>query len=417
MNHQLIEAVIATFRESEQPSMVYYDRLAGFNYRAWAGIYRWLDASGLTLYFIDRIKALQLEAALPYRVLCRFEENANDNRGRSAQMLKEFMRINLEFQTSSISYTNIKGFTLIPDACPDAALRYQDDLDFLVADCDIPRCTEILERYGYLLTVTCNGVMEFKADSGLLPSVQDLYRAKPQRSVDIRICNSFTQGKTGLRNDRFLQRRVRNWNGHEFPVLTDNDRFLAMAQHLFKHLKGEWTRASWVLEYANFIDSHSKDDALWREVEEDLLSNPEAKTAVGAATLITETIFGMSNFPGVLSRAVQELPRSVRFWIERYGGKALSARFPGTKLYLLLQRALSRDEEAGVRKRLKKLLPAHLPPRIAFGSGNESLFVRLKQVRSEINYLFFRLRFHVTQGFSYMLEALRWKRSISSLEI
>jgi hypothetical protein len=417
MNRQLVEAVIATFREADQPSRAHYDRLAGFSYRAWTDIYSWLDANGLTLYFIDRIKSLRIEDALPSKVLCRFEENARDNRKRTAQMFDEFFRINLGFQAAGLSYANFKGFTLSPEVCSDAALRYQSDLDFIVADCDVPRCIEILECQGYLRTGTCNGVIELKADSGLLPSVQDLYKAKPQRSVEIHICNSFEQGRANSGNNILLRRRLRSWSGHEFPLLADSDKFLALAQHLFKHLKSEWTRASWILEYANFVGSHSKDDALWREVEEYLSCNPETKTAVGAATLITVQNIGIARLPGALSRAMQELPQSVRLWIERYGNKVLIARFPGTKLYLLLQGALSHGEDSRMEKRLGKLLPTRLPQKVAIGTGHESLLVRLKQVRSEANHLLFRFRFHVTQGLSYMVEASRWKRSIASLEV
>lgn len=376
MNRQLVETVIATFRETEQPSRAHYDRLAGFSYRAWTDSYSWLDASGLTLYFIDRIKSLQIEDALPSKVLCRFEDNARDNRKRTAQMFDEFFRINLGFQAAGLSYANFKGFTLSPDVCPDAALRYQSDLDFIVADCSISQCTEALERQGYLRTGTCNGVIEFKADSELLPSVRDLYKVKPQRSVEIHICDSFDQGRIESQNDILSRRRLRNWGECEFPILADGDKFLALAQHLFKHLKSEWTRASWILEYANFVGSHNKDDALWHEIEEYLSCNPEAKTAVGAATLITVQSFGMPRLPRVLSRAIQELPQFVRLWIERYGNKVLSARFPGTKLYLLLQRSLSHNEDDRVKKRFAILLPTHLPLKVAIGTGNEPLSVR-----------------------------------------
>lgn len=415
MNRQLAEAVIATFREA--PAEVHYDRLAKFDYSAWAGLYRWLDASGLTIYFLDRLCSLQLEAAIPDRVLHRLEDNAANNRERSAGMLEEFIRINIQFQTAGLSYVNLKGFTLVPDACSDAALRCQLDLDFLVARNDVPLCEQVLEREGYVLSGAGENVLEFKTGGGDIPALYDLYKAKPQRSVEVHIAGSLEQNNARLSNRELSQHRSQSWQGLEFPVLSDCDKFVGLALHLLKHLKGEWTRASWVLEYANFIRFHHEDEPLWLEVSKHLSSDPEAKTAVGLATLLTDRIFGISSFPEPLSRAVLELSQLSRLWVERYGNSVLFASFPGTKLYLLLKTALSTDEDGRSSEIQNRLFPMHRPPRVTIDADDRGVASRMKQIRAETEYVLFRLRFHLAQGFYYMLEAPRWRRTMASLQV
>jgi hypothetical protein len=412
MDRQLAEAVIATIREDR--AEVSYDRLAGFDYRAWAATYSWLDSSGLSLYLLDHIQVHGLEAAVPALALSRLKENAADNREKTGKIFDEFVRINHEFQSDGLSFANLKGFTLVPDVCADAALRCQFDIDFFVASCDVMRCEEILKRLGYVLAGAGDNVREYKTLNHTIPSIRDLYKAKPQMSVEIHFAETLEQSSPI--HDGTLSRLDRKiCNGFGFPVLSDRDRFLGLAVHLFKHLKSEWTRVSWILEFANFVDFHRNDESLWSEVAECLSCNLDVTIAVGSVTLLANDSFEIAPLPKVLERAISDLPKSVFLWIKRYRNNVLFASFPGTKLYLLLLCALSHEEGRRPHKGRQKLFPLHLPPKIAIGSGDRSLLFRWKQIRIEGSYILFRLRFHVTQGISYMVEAARWKRSIASM--
>jgi hypothetical protein len=408
MDLQLAEAVIGTFREAEADS--HFNQLSRFRYRSWVGIYGWLDASGLALYFLARLKALEIETAVPLRVLQRLEKNALDNRKKTAQMFDEFVTLNHEFKTAEVSYANLKGFTLVPDACADIALRCQLDLDFLVDVKDIHYCESILTKQGYSLAGTGINVKEFKAGSERLPSVRDLYKAKNQRSVEVHFVDHNEVGTH--RYGKLSRIRSTIWNGLELPVLSDLDKFIEHALHLFKHLKSEWTRASWILEYVNFVAFYQENKAFWIEVQKNLASDSEAKVAVGIATLIAEQSFGMAFVPEILKWSVIELPVRVRLWVERYGNRILLAKFPGTKLYLLLLRVMSDD----VAKSLKeKTFPFHRPGKINIEHGNRSLMLRLHQFNSQVSYFLFRLRFHLQQSFIFKIEEARWKRGIASL--
>jgi Uncharacterised nucleotidyltransferase len=414
MNLQLAQAVIATFHEADLRSHV--RRLSGYRYRSWVGIYDWLDASGLALYFLARVRSLEIEAAIPVRVLQRLEKNATDNEKKTASMFREFMTLNNDFKDAGMLYANLKGFTLPPDSCADIALRCQLDLDFLMSSKDALLCESILAERGYALVGTGAGSKEFKADSERLPSVQDLYKTKPQRSVEVHFVNC--DGLNNSPSENELSRlQSKMWSDSEFSVLSDLDKFLRHARHLFKHLQSEWTRTSWLLEYANFIRFHQKNHALWLEVREHLIQDPKTKVAVGAVTLFAEQSFDLVSIPETLRWAVRELPAPVRLWVERYGNTVLMAKYPGTKLYLLLLRAMSHDEAEILQKIRSKVFPIHHPPKVTVANRKLSFTLQLHQLWNQLRFFFFRLKFHIRQGVFYRIEAARWRQSITSLDM
>jgi hypothetical protein len=384
MNYQLAEAVIATFQTEDTQTLGAL--LSRFDFRTWKGIYGWLDASGLALYFLDRLRILRLEGSIPSRVLLRLRQNAADNREKTSHLFEEFIKINREFKGAGVSYANLKGFTLAPDAFSEAALRCQLDLDFLVANHDVSRCQQILHRHGYLLTGVGDDVREFKTGSGDMPTLKDLYKVKQQRCVEMHFADSSC---LDFKGDRLIRLSSRRWRDLELPVLSDSDRFILQAVHLFKHLKGEWTRAAWILEYVNFVKFHEPNQTLWMEVQRHVSGSDEIALAVGAATLVSRENFAMPHLPQVLIRAIEQLPPQVHLWIRRYAKRLVFARFPGTKLYLLLRRALPDAEHKERREISGKLFPMRRPARITVSGGNTDLWHRLRRARDEGRYFFF----------------------------
>jgi Uncharacterised nucleotidyltransferase len=291
MNRRLAAAVIAAFRD--EPTEILRTRFAAFDERDWLRREEWLHTSGLALYFLARAKTLGIEGVMPTQVLQSLERSQTENHVRTDDLFHEFMKINVEFQRAKLSYANLKGFTLAPRSCSDPAYRYQHDLDFLVSRRDSDRCREALERQGYRQTAVFGDTLEFKAGHGEMVSLRDLYKVRSQRSLEIHLVSDKEQAESDRYGDRLSRLQLQVWNGFEFPALSECDKLLEQARHLFKHFKSEWTRTAWILEYATAIRSHQKDESFWREAVAAIEAAPEQKIGIGVATQITSTAFGV----------------------------------------------------------------------------------------------------------------------------
>jgi hypothetical protein len=395
LNKQLAATVLATFREVDLAQQA--PPLRMFSVKNWKSSFHWLDASGLALYFLHRLRVSDNERLLPDSVLSALEERQHDNQLRTAQLFEEFVRLNSCFQQSGIAYVNLKGFTLVPDYCSDLSSRYQTDFDFLVRSDDANRCGEILKSLGYELVAANNNVMEFKTGNGRIPRLKDLYKVQLQHSVELHICD---EASPGLHPDLIRRSRTISVDGCACPALSVQDMFLSQVQHLFHHLCSEWIRISWLLEFKHFIENYKNDD-FWRALRMKLEGNRALEVSLGVVGKLAQAAFGSCGVNQLTERSIARLPASVALWVEQYGGDVLLSDFPGSKLYLFLQQALGDHASA-----VPRLFPVRLPGRIVAGSAQGSGDRAIAAI-TRWRYFFFRLRFHLRANAQYIAASCR----------
>jgi hypothetical protein len=401
------EAVLLIFCD---PLPEQYARLWHLSDNEWQQLLRWMDTSGLALYFLDRVLELQLNDLLPRAVMARLQQNLIDNTERLRGMVDESIEIQLEFQSANLPYAVLKGFSLWPHSVPKLQLRSQLDLDFLVAENSAPQARQMLERRGYRLHAVSGKSWEFKTDH--IPqtsSLKDLYKNVPLRCVELHLENNSDEDSSLLA--RAVKRR---FHGICMPALSPADLLLGQGLHLFKHVCSDFSRAAHLLEFRRHVLAHREDDAFWRELQDLAETHPRASLALGVVTLLITRVMG-DFAPASLTRwTVDRLPDSARLWIELYGGRSVFASFPGSKLYLLLQRALAPVGLPAKRTLRRALLPLRLPPPVSPASANDTFSVRLRRHRVQFCFVCFRLRFHVVEGTRYMWELFRWRQHMKS---
>ena len=403
---QAREAVLLIFCD---PLPEQYARLWYLSDNEWQQLLHWLDTSGLALYFLDRVLELQLNDLLPRAVMARLQQNLIDNTERLRGMVDESIEIQREFQSANLSYAILKGFSFWPHSVPKLQLRSQLDLDFLIGENGISQARQVLERRGYRLHAISGRSWEFKTHHIPEASLKDLYRNVPHRCVELHV-ETNTNGDSSLL-DRTVKRR---FHGICMPALSPADLLLGQGLHLFKHVCSDFSRTAHLLEFRRHVLAHREDDAFWRELQDLAGKNPRAVLALGVVTLLITHVMG-DFAPAALTRwTVDRLPDCARLWIELYGGRSVFASFPGSKLYLLLQRELAPVGVPAKRTLRRALLPLRLPPSISSASANVTFSERLRRHQIQFRFVCFRLRFHVVEGARYTWELLRWRRYMNS---
>jgi Uncharacterised nucleotidyltransferase len=406
---RLKESVLASFYE---PAPAVRARLGEFKLNDWLRAKYWLDVSGLALYFLDRLIALNLESCVPASFLDQLHAHWKDNRDRCDSLFAEMVELTRALHQQNIECAVLKGISLPPESVPESALRNQMDLDILVRHSDADSTKDCLAAFGYALDAISGSTWEYKAGPSGTSSLKNLYQVRPERSVEVHLIDNLSQAANADRLTRATRRSVR---GQQLPCLSPADVFVLQGQHLFKHMCGEHTRTSWVLEYWRHVCARRGDAAFWAEVESIAAGEPGAKMGIGAATLLASLMFGPFAPPELSRWSMDQLPPAICLWIQLYGRRLLLSDSPVSKLYLLLRKEVYPPSASENVARRRLIIPLHRPPRITRPIVDEGFLTRLRRYRFEAYFVIYRLRFHVGEGIGLAIESLRWQRRLQGV--
>lgn len=404
---ELKEAVVASFTIDPGPAL---SRLTGFQWEDWLSIQWWLDTSGIAIYFYQRAREIGADSMLPPEMETGLAERLKSNRNRVKSLFNEARAIAGWFENGNVPYALLKGATLTPDSVPEIALRCQTDLDFLIADRFADLAGFYIQRLGYRLHAKSGTTLEFRAGAPSPPDLANLYSVNTQRALELHLAADASC------EFQLLSRRVkRELDKSGVYALSTPDILVQQAIHLLKHLCGEHTRISWVLEFWRHIRNRRGDSDFWPRAELCASQFTHGDLAMGVAVWVAEDLFGSAQVEIPDQWRSDVLPVRVRLWLERYVRQILLSDAIGNKLYALLRKEVPSGSQP-VRTTRQILVPRVLPAAILEAKSNESCSEKWSRYYVEARFILWRLWFHLREGARFAIEYSRWNRTIARVE-
>jgi Uncharacterised nucleotidyltransferase len=400
----LKEAIVGSF--ALDPGLA-VPLLAGFEEADWLSVLWWLDISGMAIYFYDHARQIGADAILPRSISEGLALRLSNNRFRMKSLLNEARVLAAWFESERVPYALLKGGTLTPHSVRDSALRCQTDLDFLVAERSAELAIHSIHRLGYRLHAQSGSTLEFRAGAASLPDLANLYSVRTQRALELHLAKDMS-----CEFQLLSRREKREIDGVEIYALSPEDILIEQARHLLKHLCGEHTRLSWVLEFWRHVRNRRGDDAFWHRVESCAAGLTHGDLAMGVAAWVAEDFFGGTRAEIPLCRWVEALPVRVRLWLERYAHRLLVSDTIGNKLYALLCKEVPR----GLHRRrgtCQILLPRVLPAAVLKAQPQENWWEKRARYCVEAQFVLWRLWFHLREDIRFAIEFARWNRTVA----
>ena len=352
-------------------------------------------------------------------MLSRLEENFHANQRRVDYMSNRLDFLNRKLEDAGVKYAVLKGSSLVPQFCPEAALRHQSDFDYLIDEQSIPTAQQVLVDAGYRLKPPISD-QEFVF---LMPELGDpspdaeSYYARETHAVELHLDvwdSDLNRLPTVNRLFSVDRTRIHNWNGLTFPVLTDEDAFLVQVLHTFRHLFTFWIRLSNFLEIARFIHNRASDSALWHRIEQRVGDSVVLREFIVILAELVASLFS-APIPPLVRDWGQGIRPEIRIWIDSYARDCVFcdfpiyrfSLFPSSKLVLFLLQQYEGfcAQEHSVRSQL--IAPSRLGRIKASVKNNPSLLLNPGWWRRQ--HLVRRAAFHFLAGLRYTCEIPRWR--------
>jgi hypothetical protein len=371
---------------------------------------------GLAVYLFDRFRKSNALDELPRWATAELGRRSAANKVRTDAILQEAKTLTESFTRAGVQYAILKGVALLPDYCPDPALRTQYDHDVLVDAASLSTAERVLQVAGYQRKQGADGesTIDYRRPDPALrftTSSEGLYSARLGRSIELHLQlweEAEDKVRVTLPGDFLQRRQLRHWGDLQLIALSDEDCLLFQILHAFRHILRNWCRLSIFLEIACFLERNVSNAGFWERFARRIGECRWAAEASFVVFTLAEQLFG-GPVPPILRPALRtQLSPTLNLWIERYGRRSALSNFRGDKSSLFLHREFvdSPAEWAAVRsRRLFPLQRPHKPPAIIFQRG----FSKIGRVWMENVHALRRLGFHGFAGIRYAAEYPRWE--------
>lgn len=381
------------------------------------GFLRWLDHSGLALHFFASLRDAAEFGNLRRDLQEALERRLQGNSVRMQALLEDFRCVNAAFRANNFPHAFLKGFTLVPEFCPDVALRHQSDLDILIAPEILPVASMALASCGYQSQANEEpGECVFATPMLRISTLcDDIYQLPPQRQVEIHtsIWNGVGQVSLSVPTDALSRAVSREYFGIVYNSLSLEDTFLLQVLHAFGHLLGSWLRLSWLWEIHYFVSTRTHEEAFWQAFLTRTGEDPRVRKAIGLVLGLTREIFATTIPESLETWFVAPLPERIQAWIKHCGVEWALADISGSKLTLLVHREFLNDTNAWRKYLLHRIVPisAKTSSRHPEASDWET---RIQRLIAKLKFAGERLLFHIREGLKLAWESLRWWRILHS---